>query len=317
LLPTIYALAGSAEVEIFSKSEFAPLVRRPLVVSALERFEINRLFVAGGGRDPRVRAIFESFAAIYSWTGNGSAVFAAELEAAAPGRGRIMAFCAPKAGTHQAEYYLSCCGLLPDSAPAYEIPLAPHALAWRAEFLKRHALEETPLLLMAPGSGAREKNWPVAHFSAMGRWWRARTAGEVIVLLGPVERERGGFEALAGEFIAAADLDLAQAAALLARSDLYLGNDSGITHLAAAVGALTAAIFGPSDARQWAPRGAKVMLFDLLVQCAPCAIPIMKACPHRSCLTEFSPAQIIAQLENINEVATLTRGGSRITVQPL
>jgi hypothetical protein len=43
----------------------------------------------------------------------------------------------------------------------------------------------------------------------------------------------------------------------------------------------------------------------------------MKLCPHHQCLNDFSPLKIIGELEKINEVATLTRGGVQITVQAL
>jgi ADP-heptose:LPS heptosyltransferase len=151
--------------------------------------------------------------------------------------------------------------------------------------------------MMAPGSGAREKNWPLAYFTVIGRWWRERAGGAVVVLLGPVERERGGFEQFPEDFVVVRDVSLAQAAALMARSDLYIGNDSGMTHLAAAVGAPTVAIFGPSDPRQWAPRGVKVSVLSLAVACSPCKMAVMKTCPHHQCLIDFSPSKIIAELE--------------------
>jgi ADP-heptose:LPS heptosyltransferase len=300
LLPAIHTLAARFEVEVFCSSEYAALVRPPVTVSALERFEINRLFVAGGGREPRVCRFFEKFDALYSWTGSSSAVFRAELEAAAPGRSRVFPFRPARRKIHQADYYFSCLDLPRAEALAFALPLSADALAWRGDFLGARDLADKALLVLGPGSGAPEKNWPIAHFSAIGRWWRERTRGGVVVLLGPVECERGGFDALAHEFIVARNLDLARAAALLARSDLYVGNDSGITHL-----------------RQWAPRGARVVVLSFPVHCAPCESALMKACRHRRCLSDFSPAQVIAQLVKINEVATLTRGGSRITVQPL
>ena len=52
--------------------------------------------------------------------------------------------------------------------------------------------------------------------------------------------------------------DLYELACWLARARLYVGNDSGITHLAAAVGTPVLALFGPSDPAVWAPRGANV-----------------------------------------------------------
>jgi ADP-heptose:LPS heptosyltransferase len=317
LLPAIHTLAARFDIEVFCSTEYAALVRPPVTVSALERFEINRLFVAGGGREPRVCRFLEEYHAVYSWTGSSSAVFRAEFEAAAPAGSRVFPFRPAERKIHQADYYLSCLGVSCTAAPAFAVPLAAHALAWRDDFLRARGLAGKALLVLGPGSGAPEKNWPIAHFSAIGRWWRERIGGRVVVLLGPVECERGGFDALAYEFTVARNLDLAQAAALLALSDLYVGNDSGITHLAAAVGARTVAIFGPSDPCQWAPRGGRVTVVSFPVQCAPCESAPMKACRQRRCLTDVSPAEVIGQLVKINEVATLTRGGSRITVQPL
>ncbi|MGH7930082.1 MAG: glycosyltransferase family 9 protein, partial [Candidatus Binatia bacterium] len=237
--------------------------------------------------------------------------------AVAPGRVRLFAFRGADPTTHQAEYYLSCLGFAQHKLPAVTIPLRPDAVNWSAAFWQHFALEEKPVLVMAPGSGAREKNWPAPYFAAVGRWWRKRSGGEVVVLLGPVERERGGFDKLAEDFIAARNLNLAQVAALLSRGDLYFGNDSGITHLAAVLGVPTVAVLGPSDPQRWAPRGPKVSLLSLGVACAPCDMEAMKACPHHQCLLDFSPLKVIGELEKINEVVTLTRGGVRITVQAL
>jgi ADP-heptose:LPS heptosyltransferase len=284
-------------------------------VSALERYEINRLFVDGAALDQRVREFFARYSIVYSWMGSSHPVFSAELAAVAPARVQLFAFRGTDPAMHQMDYYLSCLGLSRQTARAPQILLRSEALEWRSEFFKRRQLRGNPLLVLAPGSGAREKNWPAAYFTALGRWWRERITGEVIVLLGPVEQDRGGLDSIPKDFVVARNLNLAQAAALLWASNLFVGNDSGITHLAAAVGAPSIAIFGPSDPRQWAPRGANVSVFRLGVTCSPCQTAAMKACPDRQCLVEFSPLNLIEHLEKINEVATLTRGGCGITVQ--
>jgi ADP-heptose:LPS heptosyltransferase len=185
---------------------------------------------------------------------------------------------------------------------------------WCENYWVRQSLMGKAVLVLAPGSGSREKNWPVTSYSAISEWWRQRTEGAVVVLVGPVEEERGGLDLLLSRAVVARKPTLAQAAALLARSDLYLGNDSGISHLAAAVGVPTVALFGPTDARQWAPRGETVTHLSRDVECSPCEIPVMKRCSQRKCLTSFYPMDVITQLEKLAEVATLTRGGSGVKV---
>jgi ADP-heptose:LPS heptosyltransferase len=315
LLPALQALARTTRVEIFAKTEFAEIVPQDIPIRALERYEINRLFVAGGSLERRVRDFFSPYHSVYSWMGSRQPVFAGELGAAAPGGVRLFAFRAADSALHQADYYLACLGFCPSDCGALIIPLHPEARGWSQKFWDRHALNKRAALVMAPGSGAREKNWPATYFAAVARWWRERTGGEVVILLGPVEEERGGFEALADNFITARNLNLAEVAALLSRADIYLGNDSGTTHLAAALGTPTVALFGPSDARTWAPRGAKVSVLSLGVVCSPCAHEVMTRCPHRQCLMDFFPEKIVNELEHFVETATLTWGGSGIKVQ--
>jgi len=57
-------------------------------------------------------------------------------------------------------------------------------------------------------------------------------------------------------------MPLARLGRTLARARLYIGNDSGITHLAAAAGCPTLAIFGPTNPAVWAPRGANVRVIQ-------------------------------------------------------
>ena len=62
-----------------------------------------------------------------------------------------------------------------------------------------------------------------------------------------MEEEKGDYTILCEGAVVARNLTLEKLAALLARSDLYLGNDSGVSHLAAALGVITAVLFGPSE----------------------------------------------------------------------
>ena len=106
-----------------------------------------------------------------------------------------------------------------------------------------------------PGSGSPSKNWPVARFVDICR--RLREQGkEVVAILGEADAAEAAALARALPELPALDrLTLVELAPALAECALFMGNDSGIAHLAAAVGVPVVALFGPSDADVWAPRG--------------------------------------------------------------
>ena len=106
-------------------------------------------------------------------------------------------------------------------------------------------------------------------------------------------------------------LSLAELAAIIARSELSLGNDSGVTHMAAALGIPTVALFGPSDVQTWRPQGKRVRILTHEIECAPCSVAAMKSCGHRSCLRALKPAEVIEQLHALLEQSRLDKGGGR------
>jgi heptosyltransferase III len=104
-------------------------------------------------------------------------------------------------------------------------------------------------LAVHPGSGSPAKNWPLARFAEAGQ--QLSPGRPWLLVLGPAERR---VEAPPGAVVAR-EWPVRALAAVLARAGLYLGNDSGVTHLAAACGTSTLALFGPTDPAQWAPVG--------------------------------------------------------------
>ena len=131
-----------------------------------------------------------------------------------------------------------------------------------------------------PGSGSARKNWPMERFEALAHRIRKETGRQVVWLLGPAEMERQGAPAADANDAVLADTPLETVAGVLARADVYIGNDSGVTQVAAAVrgpgfaptqrgfalatpggrATPTVALFGPTDARIWGPRGFHVRL---------------------------------------------------------
>jgi ADP-heptose:LPS heptosyltransferase len=312
-VPTLELITEAGQVDVYARREFADLVPEGVTVKSLERSAIRRLFTPGVEPEDEAQRFFADYSVIYSWLGSQQADFVRRITRASFGRAQVFPFRPAGRGVHQVDHYLSCLGIdrMPQRQPV--IQLGDEAIRWRADFWTKHKLNGRPVLALGAGSGAREKNWPEEFFVRVVNWWRTATRGDVVLPVGPVEQERGGTERLSQHCVTISDLHLAQVAALIAASDLYLGNDSGVTHLAGAVGIRTAALFGPSDIEQWAPRGARVTIIRHRVHCAPCEIPTMKNCLHRLCLTALSADEVIQRLAELPEVLTLTRGKAGVT----
>jgi heptosyltransferase-2 len=151
-----------------------------------------------------------------------------------------------------------------------------------------------PAVAFAPGAVGPSKRWPSASYAALaGRL--AAEGNDVWVIGGPGERT------LAAEIAAAAparirDLtgaDLRNAILALAAAQAAVSNDSGLLHVAAAIGTPAIGIFGPTSPWHWAPlnpiAGAIQAPGDL--PCRPCHKPVCRLGHHR-CMTEISIAQV-------------------------
>lgn len=123
-----------------------------------------------------------------------------------------------------------------------------------------------PLIALAPGGLSAAKRWSPERFAAVAR--RLSTgplSGARVALLGVGARDAEITRAIAASLdadgVAALDLgrklDLLAAAALLERATVCIGNDNALTHIAAAVGAPTLTLFGPTDERFRAPHGPR------------------------------------------------------------
>ena len=112
-------------------------------------------------------------------------------------------------------------------------------------------------VVMHPGAGAPDKCWPLENFIAVSR----AVVLPTVFIAGPVEMERGGegvIADLAREVSLAVCPPLTTLAGLLAGAGAYVGNDSGVSHLAAAVGVPSVVLFGTTRPEHFRPVGARV-----------------------------------------------------------
>jgi heptosyltransferase II len=176
-------------------------------------------------------------------------------------------------------------------APRLEVPAAEIA-AWRS----RRGLggERRPVVALAPGAVGPAKRWTGAGYVELAR--ALLTDGFAVwVLGGPSEKS------LAAEIVGDSDArdltgdDLRDAAIALACASVAVSNDSGLMHVAAALGTPTVAIFGPTSPWHWAPLNplAATVVTKSKLSCQPCHRPVCRLGHHR-CMQEISAAEVIA-----------------------
>jgi ADP-heptose:LPS heptosyltransferase len=153
---------------------------------------------------------------------------------------------------HKTEQLAAILGLKPPPLPVVWTAAADIAKA--ASLLP----PDRPVIALAPTANWLPKIWPAERFVAA---FEALSAGNAVpaVIAGPGPTERAMAEPLLAALPGAIDLvgclSLPEIAAVLARTALFIGNDSGLMHLAAAAGAPTIGLFGPTNAREYAPAG--------------------------------------------------------------
>jgi hypothetical protein len=117
-------------------------------------------------------------------------------------------------------------------------------------------------IVLHPGSGSPKKCWPADRFEGLLERLRDRGC-PTRVLLGEVELETWPSPLLdrwLSRYGAEAVDSLESLLCALQTAGLFVGNDAGPTHLAVQIGLPTLALFGPTDATRWAPRGPRVHL---------------------------------------------------------
>lgn len=152
-------------------------------------------------------------------------------------------------------------------------------------------LPRSPYLCLMPGSTWPSKAWPREHFLETCR--AARREGlEVAVLGTPVEQEICDFVGREATRNLCGRTSLVEAAAWLRGAWAALGNDSGLSHLAAACSTPTLALYGATDpggSTPWGPRTTSLRLDG--IPCAPCFKPLCEVEGH-PCLAGIRPERV-------------------------
>jgi heptosyltransferase-2 len=186
---------------------------------------------------------------------------------------------------------------LPADWPLPEIRVPEReAEAWRAR-LGLHA--SRPAVVLAPGAVGPSKRWPVSSYAQLAE--RLTADGFAVWVLGsPAEA------GLASEIIRTAgpnahnltSTDLRNAILALKIAKTAVSHDSGLVHVAAAIGTPTVGIFGPTSPWHWAPLNPLAATIETLteVPCRPCHKPVCRLIHHR-CMRDIHADQVLTAVQ--------------------
>ena len=219
-------------LEVWAAGQNVPLARFADRASSIVSTGLDLVGISEPSR-PLVAKLRE-FDSIVSWYGANRPEFRDAVSALGLPFHFLNALPPEAAGQHATDFYLDQVRPLA-ARPSEGIPRIPFDVQ-REEYAVIH-----------PFSGSPKKNWPLPRFRQLAA--RLQQSMPVRWCAGPEDPPL--------EDAVRID-DLYELGTWLAKARLYIGNDSGITHLAAAAGTPVLALFGPTDPDVWAPRGANV-----------------------------------------------------------
>ena len=224
----------------------------------------------------------------------------------------------PTLEAHAADRYLwlgPMLGLDSTSQPDFRVPI-PDVARLRADELLVSAgvTKNQPLAVLTPGTIWETKHWRADGFADVAR--HLLRGGRAVVLAG-AGKDAAACEAVAHLCPEAVNLcdrtRISELAALIARADICVTNDSGPMHLAAALGRPLVSIFGPTDEIWIGPYARpRAVVRAPGIACAPCYLRRLRDCPNgHACMTRVSSAEVIARVdEALIAGARTARAGS-------
>jgi heptosyltransferase-2 len=209
-------------------------------------------------------------------------------------------------GLHQVEYYLSILRAMEWEAETRDPQLFVDEKdmgAVRSLLLSNGISEDDFLLGLSPGAiFGPAKRWPAERFAAVGDWSVERWGSKVLVMGSHKENDICTAVYNSMKYPAmnvCGRTTLGEAMALIKRCHFFVSNDSGLMHIAAALGVPMVAIFGSTDPAATGPRSQKARIIKHQIDCSPCLKP---DCPTGyRCLSSIEAAEVWNEMEILRE----------------
>ena len=172
---------------------------------------------------------------------------------------------------------------------------------WASDFLTTYQMNrERPLVAIHPGSPIPLKRWAPERYAELADWLRAQKRANIlfvgvkeeIPIITEIQRlMRAESNNIAGK------TTLTELASILHISNVFIGNDSGPMHLAAAVGTPTIGLYGPGDPTRFGPVGPKCQTIRQKLDCPPCTGATCRF-GKDGCMSKIQVADVIQTLED-------------------
>jgi heptosyltransferase-2 len=231
-----------------------------------------------------------------------------------------------KGRTHEVYYYLALVAEVerrvlgrntPVGTPDASLDISRARRTQAIEFLVANGADPTkPIVALGVGSkNSRAKRWPADRYSELADQLVTKTGANIVLVGAPDEADVAASvraSARSPLIDITGKTDLASAAAILAVMDLFISNDMGLAHVAAAAGSDTLVIFGPTDDVTTRPFAANASVIRHHVECSPC---MLRDCPidHR-CMTRIGVDEVfeaaVRRLSQQSETNTVNEKSS-------
>mgnify|MGYP000296171129 CR=1 FL=1 len=290
-LPALMALRNwrpEAYIEIVARSGMAELAVAAGLAdagSSVDGAWVARLFLPGAVLSQEEIARLRSFTIAVSYLQDPSESVAENLRAA--GVGHLITGSPIVKDMHACDQLLKPlrnAGIPVPREPVPRLELKPeHRQRGRAR------LEGVGKRVVAihAGSGSPRKNWPVHKFMALAATLESRMGVTPFFTVGEADSEvAAAVRNSSRAFTVLQDCSVLELAETLSACVAFVGNDSGVTHLAAALGVPVVALFGPTDPAIWGPRGSHVCI-------------VKAACPSSESLAAISVNLVLMELEAV------------------
>jgi len=190
---------------------------------------------------------------------------------------------------------------LDDTAPDFSFPIPPEALTRIDALLDYYGIAKSRIMAMAPGTNWETKQWRREGFAEVARHFLKK--GLAVCLVGSDDDRAVCAEVaeLAPSAVnLAGETTLSELAALIRRSTICVGNDSGPMHFAVALNRPVVSIFGPTDPVWAGPYRRRDAVIRADLPCSPCYLRLLSRCTYdHACMQNVSGSAVIARLEGI------------------